>query len=173
VLTAQDWQAMVARAMRSATEAERPAPPETEELRTLREDLRALAAERGEELTFTVSCERGAMSFPELVTASGEALEVPWADGLLPLRLRGIEAHPEYGAWYFLRVRAGTGGVAVERAYDHWPAWGRRSGCFPDGMRPPRLPDLQDEMAARSPRWRPEWARLLDDDVPYDPPTDV
>jgi hypothetical protein len=173
VLKMRDWQAMVARAMRSATEADRPAPPETEELRTLREDLRALAAERGGELTFTVSCERGAMSFPELVTASGEALEVPWADGLLPLRLRRAEAHPEHGAWYFLRVRAGAAGVAVERAYDHWPAWGRRSGYFPDGMRPPRLPDLQDEMAARSPRWRPEWARLLDDGVPYDPPTDV
>ena len=173
VLKAADWKAMVARAMRAATEAERPAPPETEELRTLCEALRSLAAERGEDLTFTVACERGAMSFPALVDASGEALEVPWEDGLLPLRLRRAEADPEYGVWYFLRVRATAADVTIERAYDHWPAWGRRSGWFPDRMTPPRLPDLQDEMAARSPRWRPEWVRLLDDEVPYDPPTDV
>ncbi|RKS05084.1 hypothetical protein DFP74_0675 [Nocardiopsis sp. Huas11] len=174
VLTRQDWDALVARAMRAATEAERPAPPESEELRVLREGLGSLAAERGGELTFTVACERGAVSFPELVDASGEALEVPWEDGLLPLRLRRAETHPEHGAWYFLRARAtATGGVTVERAYDHWPAWGRRSGWFPDRMTPPRLPDLREEMAARSPRWRPEWTRLLDEEVPYDPPTDV
>jgi hypothetical protein len=44
---------------RAATGAERPAPPETEESRVLREGLGSLAAERGEELTFTVACERG------------------------------------------------------------------------------------------------------------------
>jgi hypothetical protein len=99
---------------------------------------------------------------------------VPWEDGLLPLRPRRAEAHPEHGAWCFPRARAtSAGGVTVERAYDHWPAWGRRSGWFPDRMTPLRLPDPREEMAARSPRWRPEWVRLLDEEVPYDPPADV
>ncbi|MFE3459619.1 hypothetical protein ACFXKD_18920 [Nocardiopsis aegyptia] len=173
VLKTADWQAMVARAMRAAAEAPRPAPAETEELRTLRGALRSLAAERGGELTFTVACERGAMSFPELVDASGEALEPPWEDRMLPWRLRGAEAHPEHGSWYFLRAVATAADVVVERAYDHWPAWGWRSGHFPDRMFPPRLSDLRDEMAARAPRWRPEWVRLLDDETRYDPPTDV
>ncbi|WP_017625352.1 hypothetical protein [Nocardiopsis chromatogenes] len=173
VLTMRNWKAMVARAMQSAHEAQRPAPPETEELRTLREALCALAAEHGSELTFTVSCERGAMSFPRLVDASGHTLDEPWQDGLLPLRLRQAETHPEHGAWYFLRVKATAAHSTVERAYDHWPEWGRRSGTLPGGMTPPRLPDLKDEMAARSPQWRPEWARLLDDEVPYNPPQDI
>ncbi|KOX22067.1 hypothetical protein [Nocardiopsis sp. NRRL B-16309] len=173
VLSMRAWEMLVARAMRSASEAERPAPQETEELRALREALGSLAAERGGELTFTVACERGAMSFPALVDASGEAVEVPWEDSMLPWRLRRAEAHPEHGAWYFLRARATAAGVVVERAYDHWPEWGRRSGRFPNGMAPPRLPDLQEEMAARSPRWWPEWVHLLDDEVPFDPPTDV
>ncbi|WP_157982442.1 hypothetical protein [Nocardiopsis sp. FIRDI 009] len=173
LLREREWEALVARAMRDAHELDRPVPPETEPLRTLRGSLRSLAAERGEELTFTVACERGSMISPRLVTASGEVLAEPWEDRLLPWRLRRAEAHPEYGSWYFLRLRAAGGDVAVERAYDHWPAWAARSVGFDGRMAPPRLPSLRDETAARDPRWRPAWVWLLDEEIPYDPPTDL
>ena len=99
---------------------------------------------------------------------SEDGSDVPSDTGLPELleRLRRQEAHPERGRWLFARITASPREVLLERVYDHWPTW--ENGAS-DGT-PENLGFLADEMAARSPGWRPAWAALLDDASAFDPP---
>jgi hypothetical protein len=80
--------------------------------------------------------------------------------------LAASEAHPEHGQWMFLKITATADNLHLERTYDSVPQW----------WQPDRVPGLGQgvdighlrvEMRRRSPEWRPAWAALLDDQVPY------
>ncbi|MFJ9418918.1 NUDIX hydrolase [Streptomyces sp. NPDC101227] len=80
------------------------------------------------------------------------------------LRRADAAGDAEAGRWLYLRVQI-TGdadAVTVDRAHDHLPGWwGARYGTAEA-----RPDTLAREMASRAPRWRPDWARLLDEDIP-------
>ncbi|WP_306365769.1 hypothetical protein [Nocardiopsis sp. CC223A] len=140
--------------------------PETESLRELSAALRALAADHGGAVTYTVSMGELSAS-PSLTAADGSRPYVPLR--LPGFELRRAEAHPEHGRWFFLRARATPEAVEVDRAYDHWPAWAGESFAIGGGV---PVGDVAAEMDRRDPEWRPDWVWLLDEEVVYDPPAD-
>ncbi|MFE6303532.1 hypothetical protein [Nocardiopsis sp. NPDC057823] len=165
-LSDREWCLLVEPVMRACRERERPAPPETGPLRELSDALRALAADHGGAVTYTVSMGEWSAS-PSLTAADGSWLDVP--PGLPDFTLRRAEAHPEHGRWFFLRVRATPEAVEVDRAYDHWPEWAGERFAIGGGV---PVGDVAAEMERRDPRWRPDWVWLLNEEVVYDPPAD-
>jgi hypothetical protein len=99
------------------------------------------------------------------------------ADGSrIDVHVRGLfglhraEAHPEHGSWFFLRAHATPTAVEIDRAYDSWPSWaGERFGINPGAP----IATVAAEMERRDPQWRPEWVRLLAEEVVYGPPADL
>ncbi|GAA1467740.1 hypothetical protein NE857_30960 [Nocardiopsis exhalans] len=166
VISYNEWAGMVTRVARAATELERPEVPESDLLRELKEWVRGAADRHGGTLTYTALCVERASSM-SLHNGAGERV----SDSDMPtdvFDLRGLERHPERGSWFFLRVHASPEGVAVERAYDHYPAWWRSSGF----MSTPGIGSLRAEMDRRATEWWPHWVWLLDDEIPQHPPED-
>ncbi|MBR8740616.1 hypothetical protein [Nocardiopsis sp. MG754419] len=160
-----EWETLVDEAARGAVELDRPEAPENDLLRDWGEWLRGLAAEHGGAVTHTITCgER--VSGSSLEDSEGRQIRADGDSDRDAFELRGSERHPERGAWFFLRLRAGTEEVVVDRAYDHFPAW---SGI--GFASTPSIGDLRVEMDRRSPEWRPDWVWLLDEEIPHDPPT--
>lgn len=166
VINYNDWEGMVTRVARAATERQRPEVPESDLLRELKEWMRDAAGRHGGTLTYTALCEDRASTM-SLYDGAGERV----GDPDMPTKvneLRRLEGHPEHGSWFFLRVHADPEGVTVERAYDHYPAWWRSSGF----MSTPSIGSLRAEMDRRAPEWWPHWVWLLDDEIPQHPPAD-
>ncbi len=71
--------------------------------------------------------------------------------------LRREEASEESGAWIFARVVSDGVVLALDRAFDSWPAWFQVRHVDQG----PSLEDLTWEMQQRDRTWRPAWAGLL------------
>ncbi|MEU8813707.1 hypothetical protein [Actinoplanes sp. NPDC048796] len=156
-------------AMRDAAELTRPEPPATDELEALAAWMRDRSPDGDGRCTALVYADATSLSaqpgkHPPL-ERPGEARFASFQElGDLVRRLRRAEADPRYGRWLFLRVQTTAADVLVERRYDSWPQW-----WADDGVSGPWRTNLQEEMAARGPAWRPGWARLLDPEVAYRP----
>ncbi|MBB6173860.1 hypothetical protein HNR23_003920 [Nocardiopsis mwathae] len=165
-ISGTEWGLRVGEAMRAARELDRPTPQDSEELRALVDAVRgcAVAADGVATLTATVTGRGSSMGVQD---ASGRMVDAGFDMFRLLDRLRGAEAHPERGRWFYLRVAVTPEGEVVERAYDHWPWWepadNRFNATAPVGC-------LREEMARRAPEWCPEWTPLLDEEVLYSPP---
>ncbi|WP_017598382.1 hypothetical protein [Nocardiopsis lucentensis] len=157
-----EWGLLIGDAMRRAGETERPTPAPSPELDRVADWIRGNALDPGAGTTLTYS----PLASWRITRESGE--QVMGFD-LLPLlkALREAEAHPEHGRWFFVRMVVTAQTVEVDRAYDHWPHW-----------HPPRDPSggrvwpdtVVEEVRARAPRWRPEWARLATEEARWSPP---
>ncbi|GIF10193.1 hypothetical protein [Actinoplanes teichomyceticus] len=156
-------------AMHEATELRRPAPPDTDELGALVSWLQ----ERADGGDGRCSL----LAYADATSFSSQSGEHPPADRPgeqryaafrrlteLVRALRRAESDPRYGRWLFLRVETSATDVRIERRYDSWPVW-----WHDDGVSGPWRTNLQEEMEARHPRWRPSWTRLLDPEVAYRP----
>ncbi|MDT0304313.1 hypothetical protein [Streptomonospora wellingtoniae] len=175
-ISGRQWGRLVAAAMREEVEMDRPAPEPTPLLDVVVEAVREQARRNGGSARLTVHAAGRAMSMgsdDDSNALSRQILERSWAvlpsrPGRMPglFELRRQEAHPAQGSWSFLRVQASREGVDIERVYDHWPSWWQPS--YGDDVAP--IGDLREEMARRAPQWHPTWARLLHDDIPYNPP---
>ncbi|WP_026411462.1 hypothetical protein [Actinomadura oligospora] len=151
VLDGHQVEGAIAKAMRNASELDRPAPStEPDEVAAW---VRANLGEAAVEIAWTGSdrpghgyklgIERGRMA-----DAGLSALLDAW---------REREADPERGRWTHARVVVTASGFTADRAYDHLPAWWTGFQLY--------LAGLRAEMASRAPRWRPSWAGLLDQEL--------
>ena len=156
-------------AMHGAPELRRPAPPDTGELDAL------LTWMRGRAPTADGRCT--VLAYADATSLTVQPGERPPADQPgedrytafheltdLVRRLRRAEADPRYGRWLFLRVETTATAMQLERRYDSWPPW-----WADDGVSGPWRVNLQEEVDARHPAWRPSWMRLLDPEVAYRP----
>ncbi|BAL91966.1 hypothetical protein AMIS_67460 [Actinoplanes missouriensis 431] len=156
-------------AMHDAAELRRPAPPATGELDALVSWLQDRAPHGDGRCTL--------LAYADATSFSSQPGERPPADrpdeerfaafrALTELvrALRRAESDPRYGRWLFLRVETTATGVTIERRYDSWPPW-----WHDDGVSGPWRTNLQEEMDARLPPYRPSWVRLLDPEVAYRP----
>ena len=73
---------------------------------------------------------------------------------------RTAETHPEHGSWLYARIRPTATGARADRAYDRLPDWWPTAAVLHTQWQA-----LRAEMRARHPRWRPDWAPLLEDDL--------
>ncbi|MFC4068164.1 hypothetical protein [Actinoplanes subglobosus] len=156
-------------AMQDAPELSRPAPPTTAELDTLVGWLQDRAPGADGQCSL--------LAYADATSFSAQPGGHPPADRPeeeryaafrrlteLVRALRRAESDPRYGRWLFLRVETSASGVHVERRYDSWPPW-----WHDDGVSGPWRTNLQEEMDARLPRYRPSWVTLLDPEVAYRP----
>jgi hypothetical protein len=156
-------------AMHDAAELNRPAPPTTDELDTLVSFLRDRSPSGDGRCTL--------LAYADATSVSSQPGERPPADRPdeerftafrhlteLVRALRRAESDPRYGRWLYLRVETTASGVRIERRYDSWPSW-----WHDDGVSGPWRTNLQEEVDARLPAYRPSWARLLDPEVAYRP----
>ena len=156
-------------AMQDAGELRRPAPPGTGELAALVAWLQERAPLGDGHCTL--------LAYADATSFSSQPGSAPPADHPgeerysafrrlteLVRALRRAESDPRYGRWLYLRVETHGSGVDVERRYDSWPSW-----WHDDGVSGPWRTNLQEEMDARLPPWRPGWAALLDPEVAYRP----
>ncbi|GIE93334.1 hypothetical protein [Paractinoplanes rishiriensis] len=151
---------MVWAAMHDAGELDRPAPPATAELDALAAWMRDRSPTGDGRCTVLAYADGASLSLQggELPPAGVPRREL----SELVRRLWRAEGDPRYGHWLFLRVETGDTGIRVERRYDSWPQW------WPDdGVSGPWRTNLQQELGARHPQWRPSWMRLLDPEVAY------
>jgi hypothetical protein len=156
-------------AMRDAAEVSRPAPPTTAELDTLVGWLQDRAPHADGRCSLLAYADATSFS-----VQSGERppAERPDEERYATFRrltelvraLRRAESDPRYGRWLFLRVETSASAVHVERRYDSWPPW-----WHDDGVSGPWRTNLQEEMDARQPRYRPSWVRLLDPETAFRP----
>jgi hypothetical protein len=156
-------------AMHDAAELRRPAPPATAELDALVAWLQDRAPAGDGRCTLLAYADSTSLSAQpgdhppaerpdeERFTAFREMTELVRA-------LRDAESDPRYGRWLFLRVQTTATGLQIERRYDSWPPW-----WDDDGVSGPWRTNLQAEMAARAPAWRPGWTALLDPEIAYHP----
>jgi len=158
---------LVWRALQDAGELRRPSPPATAELDALADWMRDRSPAGDGRCTVLAYADATSVS-----TQTGPHPPASRADEAryaafhelheLVRALRRAEADPRYGRWLFLRVETEAGGLRVERCYDSWPDW-----WADDGVSGPWRTNLQEEMDARQPNWRPSWAALLDPAVAY------
>ncbi|MFC4909315.1 hypothetical protein [Actinomadura gamaensis] len=154
VLDPEQVAGSIAKAMRNASELDRPVPAgEPDEVAAwVRASLGVTSIEVAHTGTdrpgrnYKLGPEWGRTADPEL-----SALLDAW---------REREADPERGRWTHARVVVTADGFTAERAYDHLPEW------WPGFQ--PYLSGLRAEMASRAPRWRPSWAGLLDQDLAFE-----
>ena len=156
-------------AMHDATELRRPAPPDTEELAELVRWLRERAPHGDGRCTLLAYADATSVSsqpggFPPADRPGEERYTAFRRLTELVRVLRRAESDPRYGRWLYLRVETSGAGVQVERRYDSWPSW-----WHDDGVSGPWRTNLQEEMDARLPAWRPDWATLLDPETAYRP----
>ncbi|GAA2669765.1 hypothetical protein [Actinoplanes palleronii] len=156
-------------AMREATELRRPAPPDTDELGALVSWLQERAPAGDGRCSL--------LAYADATSFSSQPGEHPPADRPgeeryaafrrlteLVRALRRAESDPRYGRWFYLRVETSANKFRIERCYDSWPSW------WPDdGVSGPWRTNLQEEVEARNPRWRPTWTPLLDPEIAYRP----
>ncbi|WP_017586927.1 hypothetical protein [Nocardiopsis ganjiahuensis] len=163
VVSEEEWALLVGHEMRRARERERPAVPETEELRQLVAWVRANALD-GAGAAVLVD---GHTDPRLLTTASGERYVD--RDGSL-LRLlapvREAEADRHGQRWLYLRLTVTADGHSAERAYDHWPSWapGEEVSLHQSLFR------LRTEYTRIVPERRPGWAGLLEETTRERPP---
>ncbi|WP_433791563.1 hypothetical protein [Actinoplanes sp. CA-252034] len=156
-------------AMQDSPELSRPAPPVTDELDTLVGWLQDRAPQADGRCSL--------LAYADATSFSAQPGERPPADRPgeerytafrrlteLVRALRRAESDPRYGRWLFLRVETSPSGVQVERRYDSWPSW-----WHDDGVSGPWRTNLQEEMDARLPRYRPSWVTVLDPEIAYRP----
>jgi hypothetical protein len=156
-------------AMQDSPELSRPAPPVTAELDTLVGWLQDRAPHSDGRCSL--------LAYSDATSFSSQPGDRPPADRPgeerytafrrlteLVRALRRAESDPRYGRWLFLRVETSAAGVRVERRYDSWPPW-----WHDDGVSGPWRTNLQEEMDARLPRYRPPWVGLLDPEIAYRP----
>ncbi|GIE80479.1 hypothetical protein Aph02nite_64290 [Actinoplanes philippinensis] len=156
-------------AMQDSPELSRPAPPVTDELDTLVGWLQDRAPQADGRCSL--------LAYADATSFSAQPGEHPPDDRPdeerytafrrlteLVRALRRAESDPRYGRWLFLRVETSASGVQVERRYDSWPPW-----WHDDGVSGPWRTNLQEEMDARLPRYRPSWVPLLDPEVAFRP----
>jgi hypothetical protein len=160
---------LVWRAMREATELDRPAPSAAGELEALTGWMRERAPGGDGHCTVLAYVDATSLSVQSgghpPADRAGEARYAAFHELNDLLRaLRQAESDPRCGRWLFLRVETTGSGVRVERRYDSWPEW-----WADDGVSGPWRTNLQSEMAARAPGWRPGWVALLDPEVAYRP----
>ncbi|MDI6103182.1 hypothetical protein QLQ12_31700 [Actinoplanes sp. NEAU-A12] len=156
-------------AMRDSPEISRPAPPATAELDELVGWLQDRAPRSDGRCTL--------LAYADATSFSVQPGDHPPADRPgeeryaafrrlteLVRALRRAESDPRYGRWLFLRIETTATGVRVERRYDSWPSW-----WHDDGVSGPWRTNLQEEVDARLPAYRPSWVRVLDPEVAYRP----
>jgi hypothetical protein len=156
-------------AMHDAAELNRPAPPATAQLNALVAWLQDRAPAGDGRCTLLAYADSTSVSaqpgdHPPAERPGEERFTVFREVTELIRALRDAESDPRYGRWLFLRVETAATGVRTERRYDSWPPW-----WDDDGVSGPWRTNLQAEMAARAPAWRPAWTALLDPDVAYRP----
>ncbi len=156
-------------AMHDAAELRRPAPPTTDELATLVAWLQERAPAGDGRCTLLAYADAPSFSsqpgpYPPADRPGEERFAAFRRLTELVRELRRAESDPRYGRWLYLRVETTATRIQVERRYDSWPSW-----WHDDGVSGPWRTNLQQEMDARRPSWRPEWARLLDPEVAYRP----
>ena len=160
---------LVWRALRDATELGRPDPPVTAELEALTGWMRGRSPAGDGRCTV--------LAYTDATSLSTQDGEHPPADRPGEARytafhelhdlvraLRRAEADPRYGRWLFLRLETTAGDLRIDRRFDSWPPW-----WADDGVSGPWRTNLQEEMDARQPEWRPRWTALLDPEVAYRP----
>jgi hypothetical protein len=156
-------------AMQESGELDRPSPPSTAELTALAEWMRSRAPDGDGRCTVLVYADATSLSAqPGSHPPADRPGEGRWQAYRelteLVRSLRRAEADPRYGRWLFLRVSTTAHDVEISRHYDSWPSW------WPDdGVSGPWRTNLQEEMDARGPRWKPTWVRLLDPSVAFRP----
>jgi hypothetical protein len=160
---------LVWHALQDADELRRPSPPATAELDALADWMRERSPAGDGRCTVLAYVDATSLSTQTgehpPASRSGEARYAAFHElHDLVRALRRAEADPRYGRWLFLRVETEAGGLRVERCYDSWPDW-----WADDGVSGPWRTNLQEEMDARQPNWRPPWAALLDPEVAYRP----
>ncbi|MFI1992302.1 hypothetical protein [Actinoplanes sp. NPDC020271] len=156
-------------ALHEASELRRPSPPDTDELATLVRWLQERAPGGDGRCSLLV--------YADATSFSSQPGDHPPADHpgeeryaafrrltALVRALRQAESDPRYGRWLFLRIETAATGYEIDRAYDSWPAW-----WHDDGVSGPWRTNLQEEVEARHPKWRPSWAALLDPEIAYRP----
>ncbi|MGX6608230.1 hypothetical protein ACWKSP_39840 [Micromonosporaceae bacterium Da 78-11] len=157
-------------AMQDAVELRRPAPPATDELAALIIWLRGRAPDGDGRCTLFVYADATSLSAQPgdhpPADRPGEERYAPFRELTDLVRaVRRAESDPRYGRWLFLHIETTAGGdVQIERRYDSWPPW-----WTDDGVSGPWRTNLEDEMNARGPAWRPSWAALLDPEIAYRP----
>ena len=156
-------------AMQEATELRRPQPPATTELDALAGWMRDRSPRGDGRCTVLVYADATSLSVQAGRHPPAERPDEPRFGAFqevsdLVRALRAAEGDPRYGRWFFLRVQTTDRDVLVDRCYDSWPQW-----WADDGVSGPWRTNLQEEMDARSPAWRPPWVRLLDPEVAYRP----
>lgn len=156
-------------AMHDAEELRRPAPPATGALDALASWMRERSPSGDGRCTVLVYADASSMSVQPGEHSPGDRggerrYQAYHELNELARRLRDAEGDPRYGRWLFLRVETTATGVQVERRYDSWPQW-----WADDGVSGPWRTNLQEEMDARAPQWRPAWVRLLDPAIAYKP----
>jgi hypothetical protein len=161
-LSQSEHDRLVWAAMHDAGELARPAPPATAELDALAGWMRDRSPAGDGRCTVLAYADAASLSLQpgEHPPAGAPLRELPD----LVRRLRQAEGDPRFGRWLFLRVETSRAGIRVERHYDSWPRW-----WADDGASGPWRTNLQQEMGARNPQWRPSWVRLLDPEVAYRP----
>ena len=154
-------------AMRDAAELPRPAPPGTAELDDLVGWLQDRAPDGDGWCTLLAYADATSFSVqPGTHPPADRPDEERYAAFRqlteLVRALRRAESDPRYGRWLFLRVETTATGVRVERRYDSWPPW-----WHDDGVSGPWRTNLEEEIEARLPAYRPSWARVLDPEVAF------
>jgi len=169
-LSESEHDRLVWAAMHDADELRRPAPPATEELDALVAWVRGRAPAGDGRCTALVYADATSLSAqpgghpPADHPGEGRWTAFHEMAGLVR-SLRHAEADPRYGRWLFLRIETtGDNEARIDRRYDSWPAWWED-----DGVSGPWRTNLQEEMDARAPAWRPPWVHLLDPEVAYRP----
>ncbi len=156
-------------AMHDASELNRPHPPSTDEQDALADWMRERSPAGDGTCTLLVYADTTSVS---MQPGAHPPADRPDEDRFAAFRelselvraLRRAEADPRYGRWFFLLMETTATSVRVERRYDSWPSW-----WSDDGVSGPWRTNLQEEMEARGPAWRPSWVRLLDPEVAYRP----
>jgi hypothetical protein len=156
-------------AMRESAELSRPAPPATAQLDDLVGWLQDRAPEGDGRCTLLAYADGTSFSTQP---GSHPPADRPDEERYAAFRqltelvraLRRAESDPRYGRWLYLRVETSATGVQVERRYDSWPLW-----WHDDGVSGPWRTNLQEEMDARLPAYRPSWVRVLDPEVAFRP----
>ncbi|MFC9977614.1 hypothetical protein ACFVH6_42610 [Spirillospora sp. NPDC127200] len=141
-------------AMRAASELERPAPVPGPALERAAEWLRGSG-----DTAVTVARAGSRTLAGAYIASTGKWLDADAAELLQAWR---DEDDAEQGRWLYARIMLTGDQVTVERAYDHAPPWWE-GGPVPTLAR--MLDSLREEMRARAPQWRPDWAELLDADL--------
>lgn len=151
VLDPRQVEGAITKAMRSASELDRPVP--SDEPDEVAAWVRANLGGTVLEIARTGS-DRPGHGY-KLGTAWGRTADAELSALLDEWRER--EGDPERGRWTHARIAVTAGGFTAERVYDHLPTWWTGFQLHLDGLRA--------EMASRAPRWRPSWAGLLDRDL--------